>query len=367
MVKESLWAILIVVKTTILGIETSCDETSASVVEVSSGGIKILSNIISSQINIHKKYGGVVPEVASRAHLESINSVIEESLLASSKTFDNINFVAVTCGPGLSGSLVVGFSAAKIISSIFNKTLVCVNHLEGHIYANFVGQNQKKIKFPAIVLVVSGGHTQILKMTSHLKYEVLGQTKDDACGEAFDKVARILDVGYPGGPNIEKISKGISEDKYNFPRSGMGVKTGKDKDGFVIKINPDLDFSFSGLKTAVLSEVRKRKSGRLSKYDKKEIAASFQKAAIDVLVKKTIWAAERDKAKSVLLSGGVSANKELRKNLKKETKKIKVDFFVPDFELSTDNAAMIAIAGYFRNLKEKKSEVNINPNLKLVR
>ncbi|NTU69576.1 tRNA (adenosine(37)-N6)-threonylcarbamoyltransferase complex transferase subunit TsaD [bacterium] len=323
----------------ILGIETSCDETSAAVAVGSKDEIKILSNVVSSQIDIHKKYGGVVPEVASRAHVEVILPVISEALKKAKKSLKEIDEIAVTSSPGLVGSLSVGLSCAKALSFVLSKNCLFVNHLEGHIYANFIkNRNTKKknkIEFPAIVLVVSGGHTQLLLMKKHGDYKLLGQTKDDAAGEAFDKVARVLNLSYPGGPSIESISKLGNEDRYIFPSYGIEGRTGRDEDGFVIKILPNLDFSFSGLKTSVLYEARKKK--KLTKKEKADMAASFQKTIVDVLVKKTIWAAQRNSVKSILLSGGVSANKRLRLLLKKEAEKEGFKFFVPDISLSTDN------------------------------
>lgn len=348
-------------KKIILGIESSCDETSASIIEGrGNSSVKILSNIISSQVDIHRKYGGVVPEVASRAHVKFINIVMNKAFRRANKKIEDLSAIAVTCGPGLAGSLVVGLSAAKIMSKILKKPLICVNHLEGHIYANFIEQNYE-IKFPAIVLVASGGHTQILKMDGHHNYKILGNTKDDACGEAFDKVARVLGLDYPGGPQIEKFAQKGNDKKYTFPRFGLAGETIRNKEGFLEKVGPSLDFSFSGLKTAVLLEVKKNK-----RIDKADVAASFQEAVIDVLVKKTIWAAERVGAKSIMISGGVSANKKLVRVLRDNSEKNKIDFYSPRTDLSTDNAAMIAIVGYFRFIKKKKlGKVSINPNLKL--
>ena len=331
----------------ILGVETSCDETSVSLVAFIDKKVKILSNIVSSQIKIHQLYGGVVPEVASRAHVEAILKVTDMAIKKAKLKFEEIDAIAVTAKPGLIGSLVVGISFAKIFSELLGRPCFEINHLDGHIYANFI--KPEKIIFPAIVLVVSGGHTQIIKMTGHHKYKILGQTKDDAAGEAFDKVARILELNYPGGPAIEKIALEGNGLKYNFPRFDIEEKTIRNKEGFLEKIPPSLDFSFSGLKTAVLYETKKL--GKLSKEQKQDLAASFQEAVVDVLVKKTIWAAKRYKAKSILLSGGVSANKKLRNYLKKEAINGNFLFFMPEINLSTDNAAMIAIAAYFKYIK----------------
>lgn len=332
----------------ILGIETSCDETSASIVLAEDKNIKVLSNIVSSQIAIHKKYGGVVPEVASRAHVEAIIPVIKEALIEAKINLKDVDCLAVTSSPGLIGSLSVGLSSAKALSFSLDKKCYFINHLEGHIYANFI--NNKKIKFPAIVLVVSGGHTQVILMKNHGSYKIIGQTKDDAAGEAFDKVARILGLPYPGGPSLEKISMKGDENKITFPKAEMMGKTSRDKEGFVIKILPNLDFSFSGLKTSVLVETKKYK--KLSEKDKSDIAASFQKAVVDVLVQKTIWAGQRNKVKSILLSGGVSANKKLRDQLKTKSEDNGFLFSAPEFSYSTDNAAMVACVAYFKYLRK---------------
>jgi len=352
----------------ILAIETSCDETSAAVLEGKSGKLKILSNIISSQINLHEKYGGVVPEVASRAHIEAIIPVIEESLKKAKTSLAKIDAIAVVCGPGLIGSLLVGVNTAKALAFVLKKPLVCINHLEGHIYANFVGiESKKEIKFPMVVLLVSGGHTMLIYMKGHLDYKILGETLDDAAGEAFDKVAKILNLGYPGGAVIEKLAKEGDYLRFDFPRAEMERKTIRTKEGFLEKLPQSMDFSFSGLKTSVLYQVKSQKVK--SKKFKVDVSASFQKAVLDVLVTKTIWATQRTKAKSILISGGVAANEELRNILRKEVPKIGCQFAVPPKILSTDNAAMIAAAGYFK-IKSRKftplEKVKIDPNLKLV-
>jgi len=332
----------------ILAIETSCDETSASIFIVKNNKTKVLSNIISSQIDIHKKYGGVVPEVASRSHVEVIIPVVKDALFRAKKKLKDIDFIAVTSSPGLVGSLSVGLSFSKALSYVLGKECYFINHLEGHIYANFI--DNKDIQFPAIVLVVSGGHTQIVYMKNHCSYKILGQTKDDAAGEAFDKVARLLGLDYPGGPSIEKIAKDGNDAKFLFPKAEMEGKTGRDKNGFVIKILPNLDFSFSGLKTSVLVELKKHR--KINRQGKADIAASFQKAIVDVLVQKTIWAGQRNKVKSIMLSGGVSANRKLRKELREKSNNEGFLFFAPDVSFTTDNAAMIACAAYFKYLRK---------------
>ena len=364
----------------ILGIETSCDETSAAVVKHKKGRLEILSNIVSSQVDLHKKYGGIVPEVASRAHMQAIIPIIEESLNKAKIKLKDIGIIAVTTGPGLIGSLLVGVNTAKTLAFITGKPLVSVNHLEGHIYANFICEmsnvkcQKSKVKFPAVVLIASGGHTTLVYMKKHLSYKILGQTKDDAAGEAFDKVAKILDIGYPGGPIIEKLAKKGNPLRFDFPRAEMEGETIRDKKGFLKKLLPNLDFSFSGLKTAVLYQVKSKKLKVKNRKYITDVAASFQRAIIDVLVQKTLWAAQRTKAKSILISGGVAANETLREKLKEEAQKNGFHFFAPPKDLCTDNAAMIAAAGYFKYSVKKFTQhpdpgrgaaMKIDPNLKL--
>ncbi|MFH1030479.1 MAG: tRNA (adenosine(37)-N6)-threonylcarbamoyltransferase complex transferase subunit TsaD [bacterium] len=393
----------------ILSIETSCDETSASVVEGNRGMVKILSNIISSQIDIHKKYGGVVPEVAARNHILNIVPVIDEALMAAdtdllpSASFPDkgrhrkgaIDLIAVTGGPGLMSSLLIGAQTAETLAYAWRKPLLVVNHIEGHIYANWLKQvcvypNPKsqisKPEFPALALIVSGGHTQLVLMRDHLKYKTIGKTRDDAAGEAFDKVAKILGLGYPGGPIISRIAgeynrmavrekmemaQHFYENKIKLPRPMI------DSDNF--------DFSFSGLKTAVLYMVRKIESEvsmletdkhkpRLQKDVIPAICAEFQQAVTDVLVHKTIKAAKKYKVISVLLAGGVAANNELRTQLEEAVVKELSDniiFSVPEQKLCTDNAAMVGAAAYYRYEKNPKSAkmaqvgMKINPNWEL--
>ncbi|KKR02548.1 MAG: putative tRNA threonylcarbamoyladenosine biosynthesis protein Gcp [Candidatus Yanofskybacteria bacterium GW2011_GWA1_39_13] len=328
----------------ILGIETSCDETAMSVIEVTTGNkIKILSNVISSQIKLHAKYGGVVPSLAAREHVKNIKHVFNLALKdAGIKDFKNeIDIVAVTRGPGLGPALLVGLTFAKTIAWLHNKPLVGVSHLKGHIHSNWLSGEDMTKFFPALGLIVSGGHTELILMKSHGQYEIVGETVDDAVGEAFDKVARLLDLGYPGGPAISKIAKKGNPDKYPLPRPMAKSK--------------DYNFSYSGLKTAVLYLLRDLKIDRPDKQTKADIAASFQKAAIDVLVQKTMRAAKEFKVKSVLLSGGVSANELLRSELKKNTTEAGIKYFQPPMEYTTDNAVMIAVAGYFEYKKNKKT------------
>ncbi len=334
----------------ILGIETSCDETAASVIEVTAGNnIKVLSNIVSSQVKLHAKYGGVVPSLAAREHVKNIrhvfnlalkNASIHRSALCMDKEID---LIAVTRGPGLGPALLVGITFARTTAWLHKKPLVGVNHLEGHIYSNWLaGENMTSI-FPALNLIVSGGHTELVLMKDHNKYKIVGETVDDAVGEAFDKVARLLGLGYPGGPAISKTAEKGNPDKYLLPRPMIKSK--------------NYDFSYSGLKTAVLYLIRdlKEKNIEITKQVKNDIAASFQKAAIDVLIQKTIRAAKEFKFKSILLSGGVSANALLRSDLSRALAELGVKYFQPPLAYTGDNATMIAVAGYFNFLKNKKA------------
>ena len=316
----------------ILAIESSCDETSIAVVE---DGKKVLSNVTYTQIDIHKKYGGVVPEVASRHHIEKVTYVLEGALQQANITLDEIDAVAVTKTPGLIGSLMVGINTAKTIALAFNKPLIEVNHIHGHIYANYLTH---EFKFPLIALVVSGGHTEIVLMKDHLEFEILGETLDDAVGEAYDKIARVVNVGYPGGPIIDKMAS-MGKPTYQLPH----VKLGKDS----------YDFSFSGLKSAVINLHNKalQKGEELNAYD---LAASFQDAVVDVLVSKTKRAILEHNCKQVIVAGGVAANKGLRSEMQKMVESLDdVTLTFPSFEYCTDNAAMIGVAAYFQNKKNK--------------
>lgn len=316
----------------ILAIESSCDETSIAVVE---DGKKVLSNVTYTQIDIHKKYGGVVPEVASRHHIEKVTYVLEGALQQANITLDEIDAVAVTKTPGLIGSLMVGINTAKTIALAFNKPLIEVNHIHGHIYANYLTH---EFKFPLIALVVSGGHTEIVLMKDHLEFEILGETLDDAVGEAYDKVARVVNVGYPGGPIIDKMAS-MGKPTYQLPH----VKLGKDS----------YDFSFSGLKSAVINLHNKalQKGEELNAFD---LAASFQDAVVDVLVSKTKRAILEHNCKQVIVAGGVAANKGLRSEMQKMVESLDdVTLTFPPFEYCTDNAAMIGVAAYFQNKKNK--------------
>ena len=328
----------------ILCIETSCDDTAMAVLEAKNKKIKILSNVISSQTKLHAKYGGVVPSLAAREHTKNIGYVFELALKeAGIKDLrKEIDVIAVTRGPGLGPSLLVGITFTKTLSWIFKKPLIGVNHLEGHVYSNWLSPAfTKKEIFPILNLIVSGGHTELVLMKNHGKYEVIGETLDDAVGEAFDKVARLLGLGYPGGPAISKIAEQGDPERFPLPSPMVHSK--------------DFNFSYSGLKTAVLYLLRDMNKKNLDAQTKADIAASFQKAALKVLVKKTMKAVGKYKVKSILLSGGVSANKVLRKRLEKECVELGINYSCPPMEYTTDNAAMIAVAGYFSYLKNKKT------------
>jgi len=324
----------------ILGIETSCDETAAAIVK---DGKKIISNIVASQISIHQKYGGVVPEIASRKHMEDIIPVIDKALDESGKNITDLSAIAVTYGPGLIGSLLVGLSVAKAIAYAQNIPLIGVNHLEAHIYANFLEHNE--IKPPFVCLIVSGGHTSLVYIRHFGEYELLGQTKDDAAGEVFDKIAKVLGLGYPGGPITERLAKEGDPSSIRFPRPILNDKS--------------YDFSFSGLKTAVIYHIKKLKKG-----DKiipvRDILASFQQAVTDVLVKKTIKAALKFKTKQIILAGGVAANSSLRKEITEKANLLNIKVFYPSISLCTDNAAMVASAGYYKFKEGKKSSLNLD-------
>ncbi len=325
----------------ILGIETSCDETAAAIVE---DGDKILSNIVASQVDIHRRYGGIVPEVASRQHLITILPVLDSAMARAKASWPDIGAVAVTIGPGLAGSLLVGVNVAKAITLAHGLPLIGVNHLEAHIYANWLSKN--KPEFPCLCLIVSGGHSDLVLMREHGQFEKLGQTRDDAAGEAFDKAARILGLGYPGGPAIEKAAAG-SQPSFALPRAWL---KGSD------------DFSFSGLKTATLHLVEGADFSTPARVA--EAAASFQQAVVDVLTTKTIQAAERLQVKQILLCGGVASNRALRDNF---TVNSPVPVLIPPPDLCTDNAAMVAACGYhhYRLGKVDGYDVDVVPSLSL--
>lgn len=333
----------------ILAIESSCDETAAAVVE---NGRNVLSNIISSQIEIHKEFGGVVPEVASRKHIENINDVVAQALTQAHVSAENIDAVAVTYGPGLVGALLVGVNFAKGLAYAWNKPLIGVNHIEGHISANFI--EDKSLEPPFVCLVASGGHTHLVYVKGHGEYEVLGKTRDDAAGEAFDKIARAIGLGYPGGPLIDKAAKAGNKDAIKFPR---------------VVINDDtLDFSFSGLKSSVLNYIHNSRQ-KNEEIVVEDVAASFQEAVVEVLVLKTIKAAKMKNCSTVALAGGVASNSSLRKMLQEECSKNNYKFVKPSAVLCTDNAAMIGCAGYYKYLNKEFSESSLNamPNLELAK
>jgi N6-L-threonylcarbamoyladenine synthase len=328
----------------ILGIDTSCDDTSAAVVQ---DGRKIISNIVSSQSDIHTRYGGIVPELASRRHIEMIMPVVEEALKQAGVILPDLSAVAVCHGPGLIGSLLVGCSFAKAVCYGKNIPLVGVNHLEGHLLSPFL--EEQAPEFPFISLVVSGGHTSLYLAEDYGRYTVLGKTRDDAAGEAYDKVSKLLGLSYPGGPIIDNLAREGNPKAITFPRAYL----------------PDtLDFSFSGLKTAVLHHVKGLPSdSALNPQPSRlpDIAASFQAAVVDVLVRKTEWAVDKTGFRRVALSGGVSANSGLRQKMKEMGEQKHIELYIPSVSLCTDNAAMIAAAGYHRFLKRELAGLDLNP------
>lgn len=330
-----------------LAIETSCDETSVAIIE---DGRKVLSNVILSQINTHKFFGGVVPEIASREHLEAINYVIKQAFEDAGLDFGDIDHIAVTKGPGLIGALLVGISSAKAMSLALNKPLVGVNHMQGHICANYLAHED--LEPPFISLVVSGGHTYLVEVLDYTDYKVVGRTRDDAAGESFDKVSRALGLGYPGGPAIQEAAYKGDPEAVNFPRVML------EKDSY--------DFSFSGLKTAVLNYLNSEKmAGReINVFD---VAASFQASVIDVLVAKSERLVKEKGIKTFVLSGGVAANRPLREELEKSLGLLGVKLYYPPMDLCTDNAAMIGSAGYFNYIKygSDKLDMGVYPNLEL--
>lgn len=353
----------------ILGIETSCDETAAAVVE---DGRKLLSNVIASSAPLHTTYGGIVPEIAARSHIESINPVISQALHDAECNWDQIDGIAVTYGPGLGGSLLVGVLAARTLALMHNKPLYGVNHVQAHVFASFLDEASAQLendyslpamqpKFPLLALIVSGGHTQLVLFENFFKYKVLGRTRDDACGEAFDKVAKMLGFPYPGGPSIEKLAKSGDENRFNFPKARLENK---------------YDFSYSGLKTAVLRTAQEiigenytfpshELAGRLNQEQKADIAASFTKIAIETLADKTSEAYAEFSPKSVVVAGGVSASPELRKQM---AERLPTEPYFPDTKLCTDNGAMIAAAGQFLAKTDKTADpkkLDIAPNLKM--
>ncbi|WP_408072236.1 tRNA (adenosine(37)-N6)-threonylcarbamoyltransferase complex transferase subunit TsaD [Butyrivibrio sp. JL13D10] len=332
---------------TILAIESSCDETAAAVVR---NGREVLSNIISSQIALHTIYGGVVPEIASRKHVEKINGCVRAALNEAGLKLDDIDAIAVTYGPGLVGALLVGVSEAKALSFVTGKPLVGVHHIEGHICANYI--EDKKLEPPFMCLVASGGHSHLVYVKDYGEYDIIGQTRDDAAGEAFDKVARAIGLGYPGGPKIDAAAKQGNPDAIIFPRAKTTEKS--------------YDFSFSGLKSAVLNYLNQAEM-KGEEVNKNDVAASFQKAVVDVLTEHTMEAAEEYGCNKIAIAGGVASNTALRERLEQECKKRGYTFYRPSPVLCTDNAAMIGSAGYYEYLKGVRSGMDLNavPNLPL--
>ena len=333
--------------TYILAIESSCDETAAAVIK---NGRYVCSNVIFSQIELHKLYGGVVPEIASRKHIEKINQVIREALEEASMTLQDMDAIAVTYGPGLVGALLVGVAEAKAIAYAANKPLVGVHHIEGHIAANYI--EHLDLEPPFMCLVVSGGHTHLVKVADYDKFEILGKTRDDAAGEAFDKVARAIVLGYPGGPNIDALAKEGNRDAIAFPRAKV--------DG------NEYDFSFSGLKSSVLNYLNQCEMKQIE-VNRADVAASFQYAVIDVLTTHAIHAVKESGMNKLAIAGGVASNSSLRKNLQEACEKEGIQFYHPSPIYCTDNAAMIGVAGYyaFRNGVRHGLDLNAVPNLKI--
>ena len=333
--------------TYILAIESSCDETAAAVIK---NGRYVCSNVIFSQIELHKLYGGVVPEIASRKHIEKINQVIHEALEEASMTLQDMDAIAVTYGPGLVGALLVGVAEAKAIAYAANKPLVGVHHIEGHIAANYI--EHLDLEPPFMCLVVSGGHTHLVKVADYDKFEILGKTRDDAAGEAFDKVARAIGLGYPGGPKIDALAKEGNRDAIAFPRAKV--------DG------NEYDFSFSGLKSSVLNYLNQCEMKQIE-VNRADVAASFQYAVIDVLTTHAIHAVKESGMNKLAIAGGVASNSSLRKNLQEACEKEGIQFYHPSPIYCTDNAAMIGVAGYyaFRNGVRHGLDLNAVPNLKI--
>ena len=331
----------------ILAIESSCDETAASVVK---NGREVLSNVISSQIELHKLYGGVVPEIASRKHIEKINQVIEEALEVAGVTLDDMDAIGVTYGPGLVGALLVGVAEAKAIAYAKNLPLVGVHHIEGHISANYI--ENKELEPPFICLVVSGGHTHIVCVKDYGQYEIIGRTRDDAAGEAFDKVARAIGLGYPGGPKIDRLSKEGDANAITFPKAHIS--------------DAPYDFSFSGVKSAVLNYINGCQM-KGETYNTADIAASFQKAVTDVLVENAMRAVDEYGLSKFAIAGGVASNSTLRAAMKEACEKKGIEFYYPSPIFCTDNAAMIGVAAYYdyKNGVRHGWDLNAVPNLKL--
>ena len=331
----------------ILAIESSCDETAAAVVK---NGREVLSNVINTQIAIHTEYGGVVPEIASRKHIENINPVIKKALTDAGVTLDDIDAIGVTYGPGLVGALLGGVAEAKAIAFAKNKPLVGVHHIEGHISANYV--ENKELEPPFVALVVSGGHTHLVKVNDYGEYEIIGRTRDDAAGEAFDKVARAIGLGYPGGPKIDKLAKEGNPEAIEFPRAHVD--------------DAPYDFSFSGIKSAVLNYINSANM-QGKEINRADVAASFQKAVVDALVSRAVKLAKECGMDKLAIAGGVASNSALRAAVQEECAKNNIRFYSPSPVLCTDNAAMIGAAAYYEYIKGVRHGYDLNavPNLKL--
>ena len=331
----------------ILAIESSCDETAAAVVK---NGREVLSNVINTQIAIHTEYGGVVPEIASRKHIENINPVIKKALTDAGVTLDDIDAIGVTYGPGLVGALLVGVAEAKAIAFAKNKPLVGVHHIEGHISANYV--ENKELEPPFVALVVSGGHTHLVKVNDYGEYEIIGRTRDDAAGEAFDKVARAIGLGYPGGPKIDKLAKEGNPEAIEFPRAHVD--------------DAPYDFSFSGIKSAVLNYINSANM-QGKEINRADVAASFQKAVVDALVSRAVKLAKECGMDKLAIAGGVASDSALRAAVQEECAKNNIRFYSPSPVLCTDNAAMIGAAAYYEYIKGVRHGYDLNavPNLKL--
>ena len=334
-------------KEIIMAVETSCDETAVAIL---AEGKDLLTNIVSSQIKVHQQYGGVVPEIASRKHLEQVNGLISLALKEAKLNFSQLSALAVTYGPGLVGALLVGVSTVKALAYSLKLPLLAVNHIEGHIYANWL--THKHIEFPLIGLIVSGGHTALVEMRGHGEYVLLGQTQDDAVGEAYDKVARAMGLSYPGGPLLDRLAQEGNPEAVKLPRAWLGENS--------------YDFSFSGLKTAVLNYLN-RASQKGEKVIQADLAASFQASVVEVLVEKTVRAAKQKGILSVLMAGGVSANSSLRVEMQKRCGQEGLKLYYPPLEFCTDNAAMIACAAHYRYLKGEFANWSLNavPQLRL--
>ena len=321
----------------ILGIESSCDETSASIVK---NGVEEIATVISSQIDVHKNYGGVVPEIASRHHVKNITMVLEECLTKANMTMDDIDAIAITYGPGLIGSLLIGLEAAKTLSFVYNKPLVPVHHIAGHIYANSL---VKPLEFPLLAVVVSGGHTELIEMKKHYVFQKLGGTLDDAIGECYDKVARVIDLEYPGGPKLDKLAA-IGKPTYDLP----------------VPLKDDsYNFSFSGLKSAVINLAHNEEQ-RGNELRKEDLACSFQKVAVESIINKVRKAITEKNIKHVIVAGGVAANNGLRTAMTELCNELNVDLSIPPMKYCTDNGTMIAAAGYFAYLEGRKADLGLN-------